>query len=77
MTTTTRMTLDQISTATLDDAREAAARCLHEMWGPFDLHDSETNEVIREATADETVESVLSGPEGHILADGRRCYVAE
>jgi hypothetical protein len=59
----------------LSDAREAAARLLHSAAGPFDLIDSETNDVIREATESETVESVLAGPEGHITVDGRRCYV--
>ena len=59
------------------DARVAVARLLHETVGPLDLLDSETNDDIREATEEETVESVLSGLEGHILVDGRRCYVAE
>ena len=58
-------------------AREAVARLAYETRGPFDLCDSETNEVLREATEDETVESVCAGPEGHILVSGRRCYVAE
>ena len=59
------------------DARDAVARLLHETFGPFDLTDSETNEVVREATLDETIESVQAGPEGHIAVAGRRCYVAE
>ena len=58
-------------------AREAVARLAHETQGPFDLCDSETNDVIREATEEETVESVCAGPEGHILVEGRRCYVIE
>lgn len=41
-----------------------------------DLYDSDTADVIREATAEEAVESALAGPEGHILVDGRRCYVS-
>ena len=41
-----------------------------------DLIDSETNDTIREATVEEAIESVLARPEGHILVDGRRCYVA-
>ena len=57
-------------------ARDAVARLLHETVGPFDLRDSETNDDIREATADEAAESVNAGPEGHILVDGKRCYVA-
>jgi len=60
----------------INDARDAVARLLHETFGPFDLRDSETNEGLREATEGETAESVLAGPEGHILIDGRRCYVA-
>ncbi|MCA9181948.1 MAG: hypothetical protein KDA51_10865 [Planctomycetales bacterium] len=56
-------------------ARDAVARLLVETVGPFDLLDSETNDTIREATADETAESVNAGPEGHILVNGRRCYV--
>lgn len=41
-----------------------------------DLYDSDTAETIREATAQEAIESALARPEGHILVDGRRCYVA-
>jgi len=40
-----------------------------------DLCDSDTTEVIREATIDEAIASATAGPEGHILVDGRRCYV--
>jgi len=58
-------------------AREAVARLAYETQGPFDLCDSETNDVLRKATEDETVGSVCAGPEGHILVAGRRCYVAE
>ena len=59
------------------DARDAVARLLHETVGPFDLCDSETNDDIREATADEAAESVNAGPEGHIMVDGRKCYVVQ
>lgn len=41
-----------------------------------DLTDSDTAEVIREATVDEAIESALAGPEGHISVYGRRCYVS-
>lgn len=41
-----------------------------------DLIDSETGDVIREATVEEAVESALALPTGHITVDGRRCYVA-
>lgn len=60
----------------LHDAKEAVARLLCEMRGPFDLLD-EDNDTIRRATTEETVESVLAGPAGWILVDNERCYVAE
>ena len=60
----------------LSDAREAVARLLYSDVGPFLLCDSENGDTIRRATEAETVESVLAGPEGHIMVDGRRCYVA-
>lgn len=42
-----------------------------------DLIDSYTADVIRKATVAEMEESLNCGqPEGHILVDGRRCYVA-
>lgn len=43
------------------------------------LYDSDNNEMIRAATVAERVASDLSeerGEHGHILVDGRRCYVA-
>lgn len=40
------------------------------------LTDSETTEFIREATIAEACGSAEAGPEGHILVDGRRRYVA-
>lgn len=58
------------------DLRVDVARMLAEMFGPFDLCD-ENNDVIRDATIEETVASVQSGPEGWIEVDGVRCYVAE
>ena len=39
--------------------------------------DSENNERIRPATADEARESLEAGEEGHILVDGRRVYVED
>jgi hypothetical protein len=39
------------------------------------LCNSETGEAIRTATVEEVCESVLAGPEGHIMVDGVRCYV--
>jgi hypothetical protein len=60
----------------IGDARGAVARLLHETAGPFDLIDSETNEVLRRATVDEAAESAAAGTEGHFLVDGCRCYVA-
>jgi hypothetical protein len=42
-----------------------------------DLIDSETADVIRAATVDEAILSFATDTaEGHILVDGRRCYVA-
>ena len=41
-----------------------------------DLTDSKTCNIIRPATVDEACASALAGPEGHIAADGRTCYVA-
>ena len=52
-----------------------------------DLYDSETGDVIREATESEARESVAAGHEGHIVVDWRmdggwlgedfrRCYVS-
>lgn len=59
----------------LRDAQEAVARLLCEANGDYDLRD-ERNDLIREATTDEVVESVLAGPEGWIEVDGRKCYVS-
>lgn len=59
----------------LAELRADVARLIHETWGA-NLCD-EQNDVLREATVEETVDSVLAGPEGWILVDGRRCYVAE
>ena len=60
----------------INELRADVARLLAETFGPFDLCD-EAGDAIREATPDETVESVQSGPEGWIEVDGRRCYVQE
>ena len=38
------------------------------------LCNSETSEAIRTATVEEVCESVLAGPEGHIMVDGVQCY---
>jgi hypothetical protein len=58
----------------LHAARESVARLINSCVG-LDLVDSETNEVIRKSTDDEAAESANAGIEGHILVDGRRCYV--
>lgn len=61
-----------------DELRRAVVEKMYDDYGPFDLCDSETNDIIRDATLQETIESALfAGPEGHILVDGRRCYVSE
>ena len=41
-----------------------------------DLCDSDTTEVIREATMEEAIESALARPCGHIWVDDRSCYVS-
>lgn len=58
------------------ELRADVARMLHEMWGPFTLY-GEGGCEMREATVEETVASVRSGPEGWIEVEGVRCYVAE
>jgi hypothetical protein len=57
-------------------ARGSVARLLNATAG-LALYDSETALVIRPATDDEAAESANAGSEGHILVDGRRCYVAQ
>lgn len=59
----------------IHDAREAVARLVSETQSLY-LHDSETSDVARRATDDEAVESIEAGEEGHIMVDGRKCYVA-
>lgn len=39
------------------------------------LTDADTNDDLRDATIDELCKSLLSGPEGIIEVDGKRCYV--
>ena len=39
------------------------------------LTDADTNDDLRDATIDELCQSLLSGPEGIIEVDGKRCYV--
>lgn len=59
------------------DDREGLRLLLDAVNGPTsDLCNSETNEVIRPATANEVCESVMASPEGHIIVDGVQCYVA-
>lgn len=63
-------------------AREDVVRLLWETLDARDenlyLYDSTTNNVICCATLQQTIDSVLAGPEGHILGDdGRTYYVAE
>lgn len=41
-----------------------------------DLIDSYLSKFVRKATVAEMAESLAAGPEGHILIDGRLCYVA-
>jgi hypothetical protein len=58
----------------LSDAREAMVR-LHCSLHQLSLCDSQTCETLRNATIEEAIESVNAGAEGHVLVDGRRCYV--
>lgn len=39
------------------------------------LYNSNTSEFIRNATDEETIDSLNAGPEGHIKVDGITCYV--
>jgi hypothetical protein len=59
----------------IDSARESVARLLNSAVG-LTLYDSETARFIRPATDAEAAESANAGHEGHIMADGRKCYVA-
>jgi hypothetical protein len=57
-------------------ARESVAKLIYSTQGPFFLIDSELGENLGQATEAEFLESVLAGPEGHIMFNGLRCYVA-
>jgi hypothetical protein len=59
----------------IGEARNSVALLLHQIDG-FHLLDSGNNDEIRLASAEEVVKSANAGPEGHILVDGRKCYVA-
>ena len=75
-------TIEQRLTAAIDgdltrEDRIALGLLLDALTGvTSDLCDSDTTDTIREATADEAIASALARPEGHILVDGRRCYVS-
>ena len=60
----------------LQAARESVAKLIYSTQGPFFLIDSELGESFGQATEAEFIESVLASPEGHILVNGMRCYVA-
>lgn len=60
----------------VDDARQSVARLVNE-YGDLRLYDSDAGDLIRsQVSGDEAARSCLT-PEGHILVDGVRCYVAE
>jgi len=59
----------------VENARRSVARLINSVQG-CSLFDSETARYIRPASDTEAAESAVSGAEGHILVDGRRCYVA-
>ena len=56
-------------------ARAAMARLVCVTQGCV-LVGSETGDTIRAATDDEAASSINAGAEGHIIVDGRKCYVA-
>jgi len=57
------------------DAREAVA-CLLNDIGDLRLYDSETGELIRSTVTDDEAVVSAQTPEGHIIIDDRKCYVA-
>jgi hypothetical protein len=58
------------------DARDAVARLLN-TYGDLRLYDSETGELITSSVTDDQAAESAQSVEGHILVDGRKCYVAE
>jgi hypothetical protein len=66
---------DSTQTSVLD-AREAVARLLNEM-SDLRLYDSNTSELITSEVTDEQAIESAQSVEGHILVDGRKCYVSE
>lgn len=68
--------------STTQDVYQARADVVRLLWETnhkgFYLYESNTADVICCATLQQAIESVLAGPEGHILGDdGRTYYVAE
>lgn len=57
------------------DAQQAVARLINEA-GALHLWDSETGELVADVVSDEDAAESAVTPEGHILVDGRKCYVA-
>lgn len=59
-----------------EEARKAYAQLLwDEFPNLFWLCDSASGAVLHKATKEQTIESALAGHEGHILVNGRRCFV--
>ena len=58
------------------DARDAVARLLNDT-ADLRLYDSETGELITSSVTDDQAAESAQSFEGHILVDGRKCYVAE
>lgn len=57
------------------EARSAVARLLNEV-DDLRLYDSESGELITSTVDNDQAAESAQTPEGHILVDGRRCYVA-
>lgn len=79
-------TLDQLTAAmaaagrdsTMTDvatAREGVAMLLNDL-NDLELLDSETGDTLSTDVTDEQACESCHTPEGHIMVDGRRCYVA-
>jgi hypothetical protein len=54
----------------------AAVACLLNECGDLRLYDSETGDLITSTVENELAEESAQTPEGHIMVDGRKCYVA-
>ncbi len=60
----------------LSDARSAVA-CLLNECGDLRLYDSNTGELITSTVENGQAKESAQTTEGHIIVDGRKCYVGE